>query len=176
MPSWNRGLQKLEKAIQNRPHLFNVTKSRFSMDWFYPILCGAITGEKAQQRIDKYWKKFVVEGHGARCVSDEPWVTIAETSELVLALSAYGNKALAEIVFGWISDKRFDDGSLWCGYTFQDMTIWPEEKVSWTNGVYLMAADALYNLTPAGQLFSHRLWNVADTVAFQIPETSKTGR
>jgi hypothetical protein len=38
------------------------------------------------------------------------------------------------------------------------MVIWPEEKITWTNAVVLMAADALYHLTPAAGLFSHHAW------------------
>jgi hypothetical protein len=38
------------------------------------------------------------------------------------------------------------------------MILWPEEKITWTNAVALMAADMLYELTPAAQLFSHRFW------------------
>jgi hypothetical protein len=129
------------------------------MDWFYPVLCGAITGRAAQQRIDKYWKKYVIQNMGVRCVSDQPWVTIAESSELVLALCAMGNHLLARIVFSWISDHKFDDGTYWCGFTFPDMVLWPEEKITWTNAVVLMAADALYDLTPAGRLFSHQFWS-----------------
>jgi hypothetical protein len=30
--------------------------------------------------------------------------------------------------------------------------------MSWTNAVALMAADALYQLTPAAPLFSHEYW------------------
>jgi hypothetical protein len=41
------------------------------------------------------------------------------------------------------------------------MIIWPEGKITWTNAVLLMAADALYNLTPAGRLFSHKFWENA---------------
>ena len=63
-------------------------KSRFSMDWYYPVLCGAVTGGEARRRIDKFWDKFVVPDWGVRCVSDRPWVTMAETSELVLTLAA----------------------------------------------------------------------------------------
>lgn len=159
MPHWVSGMKKVRKAIQERPHSFNVTKSRFSMDWFYPVLTGALTGASAQKRIDKHWKKFVVEGQGVRCVSDEPWVTVAETAEFILALSAMGNTEKAKIIFDWIKDSRFDDGSYWCGYTFPDMVIWPEEKLSWTNGVVLMAADALFELTPAARLFSHAFWS-----------------
>lgn len=158
MPHWVEGLYRVREAIRTRPHSFNVTKSRFSMDWFYPILSGALTGAEAQKRLDKYWKKFVVEGQGVRCVSDEPWVTVAETAEFILALSAMGHTEKAEIIFDWIKDSRFDDGSYWCGYTFPDMVIWPEEKLSWTNGVMLMAADALFDLTPAGRLFRHDFW------------------
>lgn len=157
-PRWADVLTRLQTCIENKPHHFNMTKSRFSMDWFYPILCGTITGQAAKDRVDKYWKKFVVQNTGVRCVSDQPWVTIAESSELVLALAAMGNFLLARIVFSWISDYAFDDGTYWCGFTFPDMVIWPEEKITWTNAVVLMAADALYQLTPAGRLFSHEYW------------------
>ncbi|MCP4721835.1 MAG: phenyltransferase domain-containing protein, partial [Desulfobacteraceae bacterium] len=124
----------------------------------YPILSGALRGEKAQARIDKYWSKYMIEGQGARCVSDQPWVTIAETAELVLALNAMGNTQKARIVFSWIQDRVYEDKTFWCGYTYPDMVIWPEEKISWTNAVALMAADALYHLTPAARLFDHAAW------------------
>lgn len=155
---WREALQRLETALRHKRHLFNMTKSRFSMDWFYPVLTGALTGEEARKRIDTYWKKFVVEGQGVRCVYDEPWVTIAESCELILALVAMGNEALARIVFSWISTKRFDDDTFWCGFTFPEMVIWPEDKITWTNAVVLMALDALYHLTPASQLFHHTAW------------------
>lgn len=158
MPAWETARDRLAAAINHRPHAFNMTKARFSMDWFYPVLCGAIEGDAARRRIEKYWKKFVVENMGARCVSDQPWITMAETSELVIALHAMGNRSLAEIVFNWIGDRTFDDGSFWCGFTVPKIILWPEEKMTWTNAAVLLAADALYNLTPAGQMFSHEFW------------------
>jgi hypothetical protein len=158
VPRWRHALQQLGDAIKYKPYLFNMTKSRYAMDWFYPILAGVLTGQEAQKRIDRYWKKFVVEEKGVRCVFDQPWVTIAETSELSIALAAMGNLELAKIVFSWISDWRYDDGSYWCGFTCPDMIIWPQEKITWTNAVALIAADAIYDLTAAGQIFSHGLW------------------
>lgn len=155
---WKNALYRIREAVRYRPHSFNISKSRFSMDWFYPILSGALTGKEAQKRVDRYWKKFVVEGQGVRCVSDEPWVTIAESSEFILALNAMGSRNQARIIFDWIEDRRYDDGSYWCGFTFPDMVIWPEDKLTWTNGVFLMAADALFDLTPAGRLFNHDFW------------------
>jgi len=155
---WQNALLKLGDAIRHKPHLFNMTKSRYSMYWFYPILAGVLTGGDARKRIDKYWKKYVIEERGVLCVSDEPWVTIAETSELVIALAATGNYKLAQIVFSWIADRKYEDGSYWCGFTCPDIVIWPEDKITWTNAVALMAIDALYSLTPAAQLFSHEFW------------------
>ncbi len=155
---WARAADNLKGAIRYSQHRFNVEKSRFSMDWFYPVLTGAITGDAARRRIDHSWHRYVVDGYGVRCVDDEPWITIAETCELCLALAAMGDTARAEQVFGWIGDYRYADGTFWCGFTIPDMVIWPEEKITWTNAVALMAEDALYGLTPAGNLFDHRFW------------------
>ena len=144
MPDWESSLKRLRYALRHRRNHFNMSKSRYSMDWFYPVLCGALTGSEAQRRIEKYWDRFVVKEHGVLCVSDEPWVTMAETSELVLALNAMGNLDQARIVFSWIHDRTFDDGSYWCGFTHPDIILWPEDKITWTNSVVLMAADAVY--------------------------------
>lgn len=165
-PDWKNAWMLLGDAIRDGYHLFNITKSRYSMDWFYPVLSGAVTGEAARERIDQQWKKFVVEGMGVLCVSDRPWVTIAETCELVLALAAMGSRKIAGIVFNWLADRKFEDGSYCCGFTYPDMVIWPEDKISWTNGVVIMAADALYQLTPAAGLFNHDFWEAAEFAAY----------
>jgi len=159
VPCWQSALFRLETSIQENMHIYNVSKSRFSMYWFYPILGGALRGNRAAARIDKYWSKYVIKDQGCRCVSDQPWVTVAETSELVLSLHAMGRDQEAGMVFSWIRDRVYADETFWCGYTYPDMVIWPEEKISWTNAVALMAADALYGLTPAGQMFSHAQWD-----------------
>ena len=179
-PDWDRALKKFGEAIRNKPDCFNMIKSRFSMDWYYPILCGAVSGSEARRRIDKFWDKFVVPEWGVRCVSDRPWVTMAETSELVLALAAIDDFERAEIVFNWLQDKKYDDGSYWMGVTFPDAVIWPEEKTSWTAAAVLLAYDALYELTPASGLFNHDFWNFSEPGAsprfeFALPR-SLSGR
>ncbi|MBS3757794.1 MAG: phenyltransferase domain-containing protein [Desulfobacterales bacterium] len=165
-PAWQTALVDLGEAIRDGYHLFNMTKSRYSMDWFYPVLSGALTGGAGRERIDQQWKKFVVEGIGVLCVSDRPWVTIAETCELVLALAATGRHRIANIVFNWLVDRKFEDGSYWCGFTYPDMVIWPEDKISWTNGVVIMAADALYQLSPAANLFNHNFWDSSEYLLY----------
>jgi hypothetical protein len=158
-PDWQAALLRLGDAISTRPNLFNMMKARYSMDWYYPVLCGAVQGEEARTRIDRSWEKFVVSQWGVRCVSDRPWVTIAEAAELVLSLVAIGEKERAHIIFDWIVDKRYDDGAYWMGVTFPDGVIWPEERTSWTAAAVILAFDALYNITPAGRLFNHEFWN-----------------
>ncbi len=159
-PHWQKALKRLEDAIRFRPHLFNKDKARYSMDWFYPVLTGALTGTEAVRRIDRYWNKFVVEGLGARCVSDNPWITMAETSELVMALAAMGKHHLANTIFDWIRNRCYSDGTYYCGFTFPDMVVWPEDRLAWTNAAVIMAADALYHITPASQLFNHSFWEM----------------
>jgi hypothetical protein len=157
-PHWERAMARLRDAVRFRPHLFNREKARYSMDWYYPVLSGAMTGLEAIKRIEKSWDKFAVDGLGIRCVSDRPWVTMAETSELTLALAGMGKRDLARKVFSWISDKKFDDGTYWCGVTFPDGVIWPEEKITWTNAVVMMAHDTLNGLTAGAHIFSHSFW------------------
>ena len=50
---WEEALDRLGAAIRNKPHLFNMTKSRYAMDWFYPVLTGVLTGAEARRRIDR---------------------------------------------------------------------------------------------------------------------------
>jgi hypothetical protein len=154
-PQWEKAKMLLGAAIAEKPNLFNMIKSRFSMDWYYPVLCGAISGDAAKRRIDKSWEKFVVPEWGVRCVSDRPWTTMAETAELVLTLAAIDDLTRAKSVFSWLTDKRYADGSFWMGVTFPDGVIWPEEKTGWTAAAVLMAWDALNEITPAAKLFKH---------------------
>ncbi len=152
---WEIAWKRLKDAIKSKPHLFDRTKSRYAMDWYYPVLCGVIQGEAAQRRIESRWDTFTIPDWGVRCVSDRPWVTMGETSELCLSLSAMGNFSLAETVLGWISEKKYEDGAYWTGVTVPDRIIYTEEKTTWTGAGLLLAADSLYGLTPASQFFRH---------------------
>ena len=88
-PDWELAVTDLGSALRTRPESF-ADRSRFSMDWYYPVLAGAVTGIDAEERLAADWDRFVVPGLGARCVADRPWVTGAETCELALALAAAG--------------------------------------------------------------------------------------
>ncbi len=89
-PRWERAARQLGHVVAGHPGAF-ADKSRFSMDWYYPVLAGPVRGPAARARLDSGWAEFVVPGLGVRCVRDEPWVTGAETCELVMALDAVGD-------------------------------------------------------------------------------------
>ncbi|MEX0943685.1 MAG: hypothetical protein WD002_14205 [Pseudomonadales bacterium] len=153
---WALARTRLGHALQNHPECFDRTwdsKSRFAMDWFYPVLTGVIKGAKARKHLKSRWSQFVVGELGCRCVNDEPWVTVAESCELVMSLLAAGEYPRAIQLFSWLHQFRDDDGSYWTGYVYRDKALWPLEKPTWTAGAILLAADALSNRTAAAHLF-----------------------
>lgn len=159
-PDWRRAASKVRDAIR-RPSAALETawfdKSDFSMHWFYPVLGGVVTGAAARERLGAREAEFLEPGLGCRCDATEPWVTVAETSELVMALLAAGREDRAAEIFDWLFRWRDGEGVFWTGYQFEDDAIWPEQRPTWTSGAALLAADALGDLTPAADLFTdHR--------------------
>jgi hypothetical protein len=155
-PHWLTSRELLGHALRNKPERFDRTwesKSRYSMDWFYPVLTGAITGADAKARLAARWDEFIEDQLGCRCVSEEPWVTVAESCELVMALLAAGDHARAVEVYSWLHQWRATDGSYWTGYQMVEDLLWPDEKPTWTAGAILLAADALTEHTAASRLF-----------------------
>ena len=75
---------------------------------------------RARARRRRLGATFVVEGRGVRCVSDRPWVTAAETCELVMALDAIGADEHARRLFAWVQFLRADGGGYWTGANFDD--------------------------------------------------------
>ena len=149
--------KNLKNSILNNPERYDrnwESKSRYSMDWYYPVLCGIYDQDKSIQQIESKWSDFIVEGKGCKCVKEEPWVTVAESSELVLALVRIGLLSEAEELFDSLHQWRDDDELYWTGYVYPDDKFWPIEKPTWTAGAVLLAADAVYNFTPGSELFS----------------------
>jgi hypothetical protein len=154
---WLLARHKLGRALRHKPERFDRTwesKERYSMDWFYPILAGVLPEAEGRARLAARWDEFVEPGLGCRCVSDEPWATVAESCELVMALLAAGDHARAVEVYSWLHQWRAGDGAYWTGYQWVEDLLWPEEKPTWTAGAILLAADALTEHTAASSLFT----------------------
>ena len=130
------------------------SKKRYSMDWYYPVMCGVVKGTKAKEKIQSRWDEFIVNGMGCKCVEEEPWVTIAESSELVVALVVIGEIDKAKELFEWLHQwKDPKDNLYWTGYVYTDQKYWPVEKPTWTAAAVLLAADSLFGFTNGSKLF-----------------------
>lgn len=150
-PDWELSIGLLRHALRHREEVF-WPKQRWSMDWYYPVLTGALRGDAARERIESRWDEFVVEGRGVLCVSDQRWVTTAETCELVLALHAAGDPR-AQAVFDDVQFLRQDDGAYQEGWVFPEEVHWPGRTPPWTAAAVLLANDALAERGPAWELF-----------------------
>ncbi|RCW44576.1 hypothetical protein DFQ14_104165 [Halopolyspora algeriensis] len=151
-PDWEVALGRLGHRLRHHPEAFTL-KDRYSMDWYYPVLGGALRGVPGKRRLFDRWADFVVDGLGVRCVNDHPWVTGAETCELVLSLDAVGERIPAVELFTAMQHLRDPDGSYWTGLVYADGKRWPEERTTWTGAAVILAADALSRTTPGNGIF-----------------------
>jgi hypothetical protein len=151
-PDWELATGALGHAVRSHPERF-LDKSNYSMDWYYPVLSGALRGPGAVARIEEGWDRFVVPGLGVRCVVPNPWVTGGESAELALALWAVGESDRAVRILTDIQHLRADDGLYWTGYVYADDALWPVERTTWTAGALLLAVAALGGDEPTTAVF-----------------------
>lgn len=151
-PDWELALGWLGHAVRAHPERF-LDKSRYSMDWYYPVLGGAVRGVAAKERLEEGWDRFVVPGLGVRCVAPNPWVTGGESAELALALWAVGESDRALEILKWIQHLRAEGGMYWTGYVFADEAVWPREQTTWTAASLLLAVAALGGDEPTVTVF-----------------------
>ncbi|MEL6894181.1 MAG: prenyltransferase, partial [Actinomycetota bacterium] len=116
-PHWAEAIDVMVDAIRTRPDAFE-PKTRWAMDWYYPVLTGAMTGDAAKARMAEGWNNFAMEGLGIRCVSDEPWVTASETAECALAYAAIGDSSTATELLRWTRTHRTESGAYWTGIVY----------------------------------------------------------
>lgn len=148
---WELAGGRLGHALREHRDLF-LDKSTFSMDWYYPVLGGAVRGPAAHALLSERWDTFVEPGLGIRCVSTNPWVTGAETCELVLALDAIGDRERALRLLADMQHLRTDEGSYWTGYVWPDEVNWPHEQTTYTAAAVILAVDALSDGTPGADI------------------------
>ena len=151
---WSKAYELLAYAIKNPKGLFDKTidRSRFSMDWYYPIISGVLSDSEKDKYIKKIYKDFYIEGIGVKCVVEEPWVTVAETSEFIVSLVISNEieeakKLLIEVMN--ISDLN---DIPYMGWQYEENIFWPEEKPSWTAAALILAADSIYDFSSGSDI------------------------
>ena len=174
-PAWRRSAARLVRAIRDEPDAF-APKHRWAMDWYYPVLTGAVLGEAGRERLANRREAFVIENWGVRCVSDRPWITAAETCECALAHLAVGETEWARRLFDWSQRLRDGNDRYWTGIVVPEEVHFPGgEQSTYTASAVVLTADALAGGSPASRLFTHHedLPAVVDTEAAVGPDASE---
>ena len=154
-PSWELALARLVHTVRNFGHQAFAPKDRWAMDWYYPVLAGVLRGAEARARLASRREVFVHEGEGVRCVSNQDWVTTAETCECALAHLAAGDRAAALALFEWAQRLREPDGSYLTGRAFPANVSYPDrERATYSAAAVLLAADALAGDSETSGLFT----------------------
>jgi hypothetical protein len=152
-PDWVGAADVMCSSITYDPLAFQ-PKTRWAMDWYYPVLTGALEGEWAKIRLADGWPTFSMEHLGVRCVMDEPWVTASETAEASIAYAAIGDFATATDLLRWTRSHRRPDGSYVTGLVHPERVVFPADETSaYTAGAVILAADAIAGATAASDLF-----------------------
>jgi hypothetical protein len=153
-PEWTAAATMLGEVIAARSDTAFEPKTRWAMDWYYPVLTGAMTGEQAKARMNDGWEAFAMEGRGIRCVSDEPWVTASETAECSLSFTAIGDLATATDLLRWTRAHRCDDGAYSTGIVYPTLERFPAgERSAYTGAAVILAADAITGSSAGSRLF-----------------------
>ena len=153
-PEWELAAGRVAHAVAHREDAFE-PKDRWAMDWYYPVLCGAVSGEAGRVRLMDGWDRFVIEGVGVRCVADRPWVTAAETSECAIALDAVGLCDRADLLLSWTGHFRdIAGGGYWTGCVHPECVRFPGgERSTYTAAAVILADHVLYGHGPTAGLF-----------------------
>ena len=142
-PRWTDSRQRLGHTIANIPGAFT-PKERWAMDWYYPVLSGALEGSAAKRRLNQGWSKFVQPGKGVRCVSDKEWFTAAETAECAMAYYVAGDAGTAHQLLEWSQMLRDQDDRYWTGMVFPQEVYFPaNEKTTYSAAAVVLAAAIL---------------------------------
>lgn len=154
-PGWELAAGRLRHAVAFRPERF-APKDRYAMDWYYPVLSGALPVGEGTERLEGGWRRFVMEGYGVRCVSDQRWVTTAETAECALACLSVGKREAAGELLSWVQDQRDDDGCYTTGRVYPERSTFPyEERTTYSAAAVVLALDALSEASPSAAVFVH---------------------
>ncbi len=92
-------------------------------------------------------------------MSDRPWVTAAETCELVMSLDAVGGHEHAHMLLRSVQFLRAEGGGYWTGANFEgdafhlDGELYPVEQPTWNSAAVVLAANALAGDGPTAGLF-----------------------
>jgi len=149
---WDRAARRLATAIATMPGAF-APKRRWAMDWYYPVMVGAVRGLEAKRHLAARRADFIVDGRGIRCVSDSDWVTTAETCECALAHLVAGERNKALELWHQAQHLRDTGGRYFTGMVHPQQVTFPTgERSTYGAAAAVLAADALWGDGPTASV------------------------
>lgn len=152
-PGWEQARMRAAAALNDRPGRF-AGKDRWAMDWYYPVLSGALSAADARERLERGWSTFAYGDLGVRCMADEPWITAAETAECAMAFDAVGDDEAAAALLAATRHLRHVDGSYWTGCVHPQCVRYPGgERTTYGAAAVLMAHHIVADESEASGFF-----------------------
>jgi hypothetical protein len=153
-PGWELAAGRVATAVAFREDDAFEPKRAWAMDWYYPVLSGAVSGDAGRARLADRWDDFVGNGLGVRCIGDHEWYTGAETAECAMAHAAVGEFEKARALLQWAQRMRHTDGGYWTGLVEPHGKTFPyRERSTYTGAAMVLADDCLFGEGPASGLF-----------------------
>jgi hypothetical protein len=150
---WADAAARVASAVTSRPGAF-APRDRWAMDWYYPVLSGAVSGPAARRHMARRWAELVEPGLGCRCVADELWVTAAETAECAMAAGRAGMADEAKQLLDWTRHLRDCDGAYWTGCAHPQCVRFPGgQRSTYSAAAVLIADHVLYRRSAAAATF-----------------------
>lgn len=138
-----------EKINSKRFDRDGISRKRFSMDNYYPFLCGIGNDEKIDNALGDFYKA----GLGIKCVIEEPWVTFAESSEFIISMVKMKKNEDAKKILKEIMKFQDNRGIFPTGYQYKLDILWPDEFSTWTNAAVIIAADCVFGISKYKNVF-----------------------
>ena len=133
-PDWELAAGALHHALVAHPEVFT-PKDRWSMDWYYPVLGGALRGDRGLERIRERLGHVRRRRRSARVASATSRGSPApRRASWPSRCTRSARTTTARRLVRDMQHTRHDDGGYWTGWQFANQVMWPSERSSWTLG------------------------------------------
>lgn len=120
----------------------------WSMDWYYPVLAGALELDVAEDRLDGLFERAREASGALRCVLSAPWVTTAETAEAAMAAWRLGRLEEARALLRAVELMREPDGSYRTGVVVPEGHSFPSGECSTYSAAAVVLAHHVLDAPP----------------------------
>ena len=128
-------------------------KSRFSMDWYYPVLAGPVRGPAAAARLAASWAASWSRASASAASATSPGSPARRPASWCSHWTRSATAAGRWSCSATFSTCGTPDGGYWTGWQFVNQAHFPAEHSSWTAAAMILAADALAGATGGAGLF-----------------------